>query len=127
MSDVDAQELWRLINLSAHSGYVLERRHYPLPEGGKAESPVDTLWPIDSKGDYITGWHPARETIDALVKMGILEPEDWQETQQHEGIKRRYKLLPEGQRLTTLSDHAIAPNTGVSWRTGSSLRSLQTS
>jgi hypothetical protein len=108
-SSVDAQEIWQIINLYAGGGYILERRHPAPPEGRKENTSAKTLWPIDSKGDYITGWHPERREIDVLVEGGILEPETWQETQQHEGLKRRYKLLPEGQRLAALSkDEALA-------------------
>jgi hypothetical protein len=97
--DVDAEELWQLINNYAQDGFLLERRIYKLSADGNEKIPDDRFWPFDKEGNHIGGWWPEKQEVQALISEGILEPEQWQETTRLEGADRKYKLTAEGQRL----------------------------
>jgi hypothetical protein len=105
--NVDAEELWHVINTYADGVYLLEVRNYLLSSVDDSKIPDDRFWPMDNEGKPIDAWWPERHEIDALVQEGIFEPEQWRETTDPEGAVRRYKLTSESERVVSLQEDEV--------------------
>jgi hypothetical protein len=106
-SDVDAAELWQLINTYAQGGHLLEVRNYVVSQDGSDRVPEDRFWPIDREGLHIGGWWPSQQEVDTLISEGLLEPGEWEEKVNPERATRRYTLTPTGRDLASLDENQV--------------------
>ena len=106
-SDVDAAELWQLINTYAQGGQLLEVRNYVISQEGSERVHEDQFWPMDREGSHIGGWWPSQHEVGALISEGLLEPGEWEEKVKPERATRKYTLTPTGRDLAALDENQV--------------------
>lgn len=82
--DVDAEEIWQLINLYADGGYILEIRHNSRAEDGSLMS-SEIFWAMDEHGKHVNAWHPESLEVEALVRESLVKADDWQPMEYADG------------------------------------------
>ena len=106
-TNVDAAELWQLINIYAQGGHLLEVRNYIISEEGSDRIPEDTFWPMDNEGVHIGGWWPSQQEVGVLISEGLLEPGEWEEKANAERATRKYRLTSAGRELASLDENEV--------------------
>ena len=97
--DIDAQELWQLLNLFGIGGYVRELKSEGTVAGGETPYSETVFWPIATDGSHVGGWWPKSAEVNALVELGFIEPDEWEITNRPDGAARSYKLSQVGREL----------------------------
>jgi hypothetical protein len=95
---VDAEELRQILDLYSSNGYVAEVRNF-----GETGNEI-RIWAIDRNGTHVPNWWAKREELDALRRLGILEPEEWETKKEETKAIRKYKLTDLGAKFAKKSE-----------------------
>lgn len=97
-NDVDGEELRQIVDLYSSNGYVEEVRNF-----GETENEI-RIWAIDRNGTHVPNWWAKREELDALRRLGILEPEKWETKKEETKVIRKYTLTDLGAKFAKKSE-----------------------
>jgi hypothetical protein len=106
-SDVDAEELWQLLNNYAHGGHLLEVGNYVVSEDNKKEFSDYLFWPTDKDGQHIGGWWPKTSEVNFLIQERLVEPQNWEDNSHSHTESRKYLLTATGEELASLGEEAV--------------------
>jgi len=73
-NDVDAEKMRQIVVLYASDGYVAQVQNF-----GETANEI-RIWAIDRNGTHVPNWWAKQEELDALRRLGILEPEKYKLT-----------------------------------------------
>ena len=104
--NIDAEELWQLINVFASGGHLREVRTDGTYNDGSPYSET-VFWPLGNDGKHISGWWPSPQHVAVLVQLGLVEAETWEATKRPLGAVRNYSLTAVGQMLAAKSESEI--------------------
>jgi hypothetical protein len=97
-NDVDAEKLRQIVDLYARDGYVAQVQNF----GETADELRITA--IDRNGTHVPNFWAKQEELDALRRLGILEPEEWETKNEECKAIRKYKLTALGAKFARESD-----------------------
>jgi hypothetical protein len=97
-NDVDAGKLRQIVNLYADGGYVALVQNF-----GETADEIRS-WAIDRNGTHVPNFWCTVEELDALRRLGILEPEEWETKKEESREIRKYKLTAFGAKFAKESD-----------------------
>ena len=97
-NDVDAEKMRQIVVLYASDGYVAQVQNF-----GETANEI-RIWAIDRNGTHVPNWWAKQEELDALRRLGILEPEEWETKKDETKAIRKYKLTDFGAKFAKESD-----------------------
>ena len=98
---VDAEKLRQIVGLYSSDGYVAEVRNF-----GETGDEI-RIWVIDRNGTHVPNWWAKREELDALRRLGILEPKEWETKEEETKAIRKYKLTDLGAKFAKKSEREM--------------------
>ena len=105
-NNIDAEELWQLINVFTSGGHLREVRTDGTYDDGSPYSET-VFWPLGKDGNHISGWWPSPQYVAVLVQLGLVDAKGWEATEQPPGAFRNYSLTAGGQMLGAKSKSEI--------------------
>src|SRR5947209_7463974 len=104
-SGVNVSVLQKIINGYATGGHLLEFISRNLSTEDCATPFCGRACLMNTKGESNELIWPDKRDVATLVKLRLVEPEEWQE--RYEGTTRTYKLTIEGKRIASLEEDAV--------------------